>query len=441
MTLREEGFGELLPSAQAVVVDEAHALPELAAQAFGHTISSRQLRDLARDAARATGREAPDMPDLVRAVRELEGTTQGALGEFSRFQGRQDLPPPGHDPGCEHAIQRITGSLGRLAEALAAADARGPELAACARRAAHLQARLAEFAHDGASDRVLWLEAGARGFVLHATPLGVATQFRERVERSGASWIFCSATLAVDSDFGHFQHELGLEDVPAMIWDSPFDFARQTLRYLPRLPVMPNEPGYLEAVTALASDVIRLCGGRTFLLCTSQRALGHYAAPLREVLPYPVLVQGEQPRAALLDSFVQLGNAVLIGTSTFWEGVDVRGEALSCVIIDKLPFAPPGDPLLRARSRRLAELGRDAFRDYQLPVAALTLKQGAGRLIRDPADRGVLVLCDPRLRSRGYGRIFLRALPAMPETSVLADVADFFRRVPDRAGAGRAQER
>lgn len=428
MTLREEGFGELLPSAHAIVADEAHALPELAAQAFGHTVSSRQLRDLARDTARAADSEAPDMPDLAHAVRGLEQAAQGALGEFARFQGRRDLPLAGTDPGYDGTMQRISASSRQLAEVLVTAAERGPALAACARRAQLLLERLAGFAQDDADDRVLWLEAGARGFVLHATPLGVATQFRERVERTGATWIFCSATLAVGGDFSHFQRELGLDDAPAISWDSPFDFARQTLRFLPRLPVMPNEAGYLEAVATLAREVILLCGGRTFLLCTSHRALGHYAGPLRASLPYPVLVQGEQPRAALLDRFVQLGNAVLIGTATFWEGVDVRGEALSCVIIDKLPFAPPDDPVLRARNRRLADLGRDGFRDYQLPVAALMLKQGAGRLIRDPSDRGVLVLCDPRLRTRGYGRTFLRALPAMPETAELADVAAFFER-------------
>ncbi|MGH8598075.1 MAG: ATP-dependent DNA helicase, partial [Gammaproteobacteria bacterium] len=209
-------------------------------------------------------------------------------------------------------------------------------------------------------------------------------------------------------------------------WDSPFDYPVQALLYLPYLTAEPNSADYLPAVVETALAVIKASRGRAFLLCTSHRALVYCAGPLRQQLDYPVLVQGEAPRAALLEEFKRLGNAILVGTATFWEGIDVRGEALSCVIIDKLPFAPPDDPILRARIRRMEAEGFNPFRDYQVPVAALSLKQGAGRLIRDVTDRGVLVICDPRLEAKSYGRIIARALPAMRRTRSFAEVATFF---------------
>ena len=324
------------------------------------------------------------------------------------------------------ALSQVGTALTTLGLQLAEASERGPALESCTRRCTEIRARLADFEAREDSDWIRWLESSPRGFVLHATPLSVAEQFSERLAASPASWIFCSATLALDGDFSHFRREMGLEGALAASWESPFDYAHQALCYLPKLPLMPNQPGYLEAVRDLAIDLIGISRGRAFLLCTSHRALEFYAEPLRKALPYPVLVQGEAPRGTLLENFRRLGNAVLIGTATFWEGVDVRGEALSCVIIDKLPFAPPDDPVLRARTRRLEADGRDAFRDHQLPVAALALKQGAGRLIRDAHDRGVLVLCDPRLTRKSYGRTFLKALPPMSRTSELADVRRFF---------------
>ncbi len=426
MALREEGFGELLPTVRVIIADEAHQLPELAAQAFGHSVSGRRIRDLVRDCGVAQQAEAPDMPELAEASRALDRQLQASTLIFGQYPGRREFDPLREEPSVTEVLERLTSALQHLGVQLAEASERGPGLEACMRRCEEIRARLAEFGDRDNDDWVRWLEASPRGFGLHATPLTVAEQFGARLAQSAATWVFCSATLAVDGDFGHFRRELGLEEALAASWESPFDFARQTLCYLPSITVNPNESGYFAAVVESALEVIALSRGRAFLLCTSHRALDYYAAPLRARLSYPVLVQGEAPRAALLAEFRRLGNAVLIGTATFWEGVDVRGEALSCVVIDKLPFAPPDDPVLKARGRRLTHEGRDPFRDYQLPVAALTLKQGAGRLIRDVNDRGVLVLCDPRLRTKGYGRTFLRALPPLPQTRSLADVAAFF---------------
>ena len=422
LALREEGFGEILPTVEVVIVDEAHQLPELAAQAFGQAVSGRQLRDLAHASQRAAINEAPDMPSLRDATRGLESAIAAAYTHFGAEPGRYERPD---EPGAAVTLA-LSSALHALVQNLEPAAPRGAELETCLRRAESFLARVTAFDGAAAEDAVRWVDATARGFVLHTTPLSIAEQFQSRLARHAASWIFCSATLSVDGDFAHFQRELGLSALATASWDSPFDFARQALLYLPRIAAAPNSADYLDAVVTTAIEVIDAARGRTFLLCTSYRALSHCAAPLRARLSFPVLVQGEAPRAALLAQFKALGNAVLIATATFWEGVDVRGDALSCVIIDKLPFAPPDEPILKARVRRMQAEGQNAFRGYQVPAAALQLKQGAGRLIRDVSDRGVLVLCDPRLTSRSYGKTFLRALPALPRTSEIAAVRAFF---------------
>lgn len=426
MALREEGFAEILPTAQVVVIDEAHQLPELASNSFGQAVSSRQLRELGRDTAAALEGEAPDMPSLRVAVAGLDRAVAVASSAFALHSGRQDRELIGRAPGLAAALAALDAALTTLARNLAAAAERGPRLSHCQRRVEDLAARLAAYRAADSDDWVQWFEATPRGFVLHATPLSVAELFQARIQQYSAAWIFCSATLAVDGDFEHFRRELGLATARVAIWDSPFDFARQTLLYLPKIALAPAAAGYLDAIVEVAEPVITASRGRAFCLFTSYRALEHCAARLRERLPYPVLVQGDAPRAALLEDFKRLGNAVLLGTATFWEGVDVRGEALSCVIIDKLPFSPPDDPITRARIRRLEADGHNPFREYQIPEAVISLKQGVGRLIRDVTDRGVLVLCDPRLKTRGYGRIFLQSLPAMPVTRDLAEVERFF---------------
>jgi ATP-dependent DNA helicase DinG len=426
MALREEGFGEILPSVDVIVVDEAHQLPELAAQAFGQAVSARQLRELARDSLRAILNEAPDMPGARDCVRTVEAILQEAQAFFGRHLGRHERDALGVGDEAARVLDALSSALDALLEQLVAAEMRGPEIENCVRRGLDLQNRLHRYSDPELNDTVRWLEATARGFTLHLTPVDVAEQFSGRLTRYPAAWIFCSATLAIDADFRHFQRELGLDSAQTEAWHSPFDYAMQALLYLPQLPCAPNSVDYLPAVAEIALNTILASRGRAFLLCTSHRALDYYAGPLRRSLPYPVLVQGEAPRAALLEEFKRLGNAVLIGTATFWEGVDVRGEALSCVIIDKLPFAPPDDPVLRARGRRMEDNGLNPFLEYQVPVAALTLKQGAGRLIRDVTDRGVLVICDPRLKTKGYGKTFLRALPPMRITRELDEVRQFF---------------
>jgi ATP-dependent DNA helicase DinG len=257
------------------------------------------------------------------------------------------------------------------------------------------------------------------------TPLEIAESFHGHMQRHNAAWVFTSATLAVGDEFQHFTRRLGIHHATTRRWESPFDFQHNTLLYLPEGMPMPNAAAYTQAVVETALPVIHACRGRTFLLFTSHRALHEAAAQLRDRLDYPLLIQGSAPRARLLETFRELGNAVLLGTHSFWEGVDVRGPALSCVIIDKLPFSSPGDPVWRARIEAAREQGMNPFIDYQLPNAVLTLKQGIGRLIRDADDKGLLVLCDPRLVGKPYGRRFLDSLPPMPRTHSLDEARCF----------------
>jgi len=278
---------------------------------------------------------------------------------------------------------------------------------------------------------VRWVEVFGQSVQLHVTPLVPAELFRKQMADHPRAWIFTSATLAVGEDFSHFKRELGIEDAAARAWPSPFEFERQALLYAPRgLPADPNDPGYTEAVAEAALPVLKASRGRAFLLFTSHRALRRAHEYLKDRIDYPLLVQGTGSRSELLVRFRQLGNAVLLGAASFWEGVDVRGEALSVVLIDKLPFAPPDDPVLAARIEFLDKQGKNAFMEYQLPRAAISLKQGAGRLIRDETDRGVLMICDPRLVSRHYGRRIWKSLPPMRRTRVLDEVTEFFAAAP-----------
>ena len=275
---------------------------------------------------------------------------------------------------------------------------------------------------------------------LHATPLSVAEGFGKQLNASPRAWIFTSATMAVKGDFSHYMNQMGLQNAQTGYWDSPFNYGEQGLFYVPENMPDPNSPSYAASVAAVALPVIQASGGRAFVLCTSLRAMREIHALLKEAfeqngIEYPLLMQGESSRSELLERFCKRGNTVLVGSQSFWEGVDVRGEALSCVIIDKLPFAPPDDPVLSARIDKMNEEGKNSFMEYQLPYAVITLKQGAGRLIRDEADKGVLMICDPRLITKPYGRRIWQSLPPFKRTRLLSDAQAFFERITADAKA------
>ncbi|HEY5682435.1 MAG TPA: ATP-dependent DNA helicase [Sulfuricaulis sp.] len=441
LALREEGFGQLLPGVEAIIFDEAHQLPEIASNFLGISLSAYQLTGLCRDTVAEEVREKSDVAGLQEAAQTLEKATADFRLAFGVEPRRGAWDKLENTKSVHAALEELKNSLTELSALLDAAAPKGQGLSSCARRASELLDRLYMFSEGSPSEYIAWFETSARGFNLYLTPLDIATSFRQHTANGKKAWVFTSATLAVKQSFAHFQTRLGLEDAQTGQWDSPFDYAQKTLLYIPSgLPPTPSALDYTDRVIDAALPVLAASRGRAFILFTSHRALKLAAARLRDALPYPLLVQGDASRSELLRRFRMLGNAVLLGTSSFWEGVDVRGEALSCVIIDKLPFASPDDPVLQARAKALEESGRSPFNDYQLPEAVIALKQGVGRLIRDENDCGVLVLCDPRLLTKGYGKIFLASLPPMPLTQSLADVERFFAResgspAPERAPA------
>jgi len=439
--LRDEGLAELLPACNTIILDEAHQLPDTATLFFGEQLTAGQFAELARDAevaARTGAREVAKLPDagagLGPAIRELRlalGDTPGKLAQ--RVAAER--------PGFADALDALTAAMDRLSTELGQFAERSEDIANCAQRATEAAAQLARWRAglaDAAPEEpgeapawIRWVDVTQTGWQLHASPLSVAEVFSKQVAQSGRAWIFTSATLAVAGDFSLYRHELGLADAATGCWESPFDYGSQALLYVPQDLPAPNSREHTEAVVAAALPVLRASGGRAFLLFTTLRALRMAREMLadafaREGLPWPLLVQGEGSRSELLTRFRELGNAVLLGSASFWEGVDVPGGALSVVIIDKLPFAPPDDPLLAARLEKLRADGGNPFFDYQLPQAVIALKQGAGRLIRTETDRGLLMICDPRLTDKPYGKRIWRSLPPMRRTRELEDVEAFF---------------
>jgi len=429
LALKEEGFGQLLPGVEAVIFDEAHQLPEVASNFFGLTVSAHQLANLCRDTIAEEHKEQSAVPGLQSAADRMDKAVADLRLAFGREPQRGPWAMATARPGFRAALDDARARLTDLTNLLDQAAARGSGLANCFRRASGYLDRFMMLCETPPPEYIPWFETSVRGFQLRLTPLDVANPFRGCMADHPRAWIFTSATLAVDGNFDHFRHQLGLDEAETAIWESPFDYSRQALMYLPERLPEPSAPEYTERVLEVSLPVLAASRGRAFLLFTSHRALKFAAEWLAGKLPYPLLVQGSAPRAELLERFRLLGNAVLLGTGSFWEGVDVRGEALSCVIIDKLPFATPDDPVLKARASAMEEAGRNPFVEYQLPNAVIALKQGAGRLIRDEKDRGVLMLCDPRLLRKSYGKVFLASLPPMSRARVLQDVQAFFAHV------------
>ena len=425
MTLKDRGFAELLPSADTLIVDEAHRVPDIATRFFGVEVTSGQLSELARDTVAAMKADAPDTPDLDPLAADLESAVREAAQAFA--DGVQRVEWGAMAPDARGRIESAGVRLATLADALDTVAVRGPTIEAVSARAADLVDRLGRIgAEPPESGFARWAESRPRGFAAHLAPLDTAPILAERVAATGQAWILTSATLSVAGSLAHFAARVGMDDASLHIFEGSFDYREQTRCYLPPGMPQPARPGYDDAVAEVAVSVLAESRGRAFLLFTSHRALRAVRAALDGRVPFPLFTQGERPRGELLDRFVDTPDSVLLGTQSFWEGVDIRGDALSLVLIDKLPFAPPDEPLLVARADAIRRDGGDPFATLQLPAAVIGLKQGVGRLIRDTGDSGVVVICDPRLRSRGYGRIFLDSLPPMPITADIDEVRAFF---------------
>ncbi len=427
MALQEDGFGELLPGADAIVFDEAHQLPEIASQFFSTTLTSRQLIELARDCEAEILQSARDARHVIEETDKLQASVQDMRLGMGQELRRAPWPEP-KSSLLESNIQAVLQSLQLLEELLKTIAIRSKGLENCWRRAVQLIEKFTLLTGKSPDDTVHWFETFMQSFTLQLTPMVVAENFKRYIEEKKRAWIFTSATLTVKNTFRLFIDSLGLNHALQLQLKSPFDYQKQSLLYVPRGLPDPHHMDYTRALIESAIPVLEATQGKAFFLFTSYKAMEMAAELLKDRIPYPLLLQGSMPKKELIDQFKSFGNAVLLGTSSFWYGVDVRGDALSCVIIDKLPFAAPDDPILKARIQMLKKQGIDPFQGYQLPNAILILKQGAGRLIRDVRDYGVLMIGDPRLVGSRYGEAFLQSLPDMSRTRDLEKVRDFLQQ-------------
>ena len=426
-SLRDGGFGELLPNAEVVIIDEAHQLADTASNFLGITLGSKQLNDLSQDTLMEYFKDATDIPALRTACEDMDHEIKDLRLSFGMELKRGDWQDIANNPKLIGGIQSVKEQLQRLTEQLKLASVKTKALESCYKRAEEITGQLDLILDDRSGKWIRWYEVHRKTFTLSLTPLDIASEFNGFMQQHKAAWIFTSATLSIANRFDYFANNLGLTEANRASWESPFDYPNQSLFYHPKGLPQPNDPNFIPTIIDFALPVLQASQGRAFFLFTSHRALNQAAELLEKKIKYPLFIQGSRPKALLSEQFKATDNAVLLGTSSFWEGVDVRGEALSCVIIDKLPFSSPGDPVLKARLDAMSQQGKNPFFEYQLPNAVIALRQGIGRLIRDVTDRGVLMVCDPRLLKKSYGQLFLDSVPAMKRTRYIADVQAFFK--------------
>ena len=428
MAIKHSGFGEVLPGASVFIVDEAHQAPETASQFFSASLSTRQVSDLCRDLLA----EAAETSGGMAVVRDEVAHCRQILREFQlachdHLEDRGTWDDMLNRSAVRSALQLLVSAVAGLKPAADSLQGASRGMDACLQRLAEVLAHFDHLDKAVPDTEVRWFERRGKGVSIHTTPLDISNLFSSFCEQLDAAWVFTSATLSVNGGFDHFIRQLGLQDADTLNLDSPFDYENQALMWLPPDLPEPREPSFVPELLKQVRPVLKASKGRAFMLFTSHRALRQAAELLSGTIDHPLFVQGEMPRSMLLEAFREAGDGILLGSASFWGGVDVMGEALSLVIIDKLPFAPPNDPVMVARSNVLRQHGGNPFMELFLPQAVIALKQGAGRLIRDVNDRGVLVICDKRLNSKGYGSVFLESLPPMRQTPDREQVVEFFK--------------
>ncbi len=431
MALKDTGFGELIPEADLVVFDEAHQIPDIASEYFGETFSSRQMQNISRDidiVYRTVLKDAKQLQTAAEKCRMIAADLRllfpenGQKGNWRQMLSREDV---------QTQISKLSDSLKVLHEVLKLHLGRDKDVDNIFERVSEIKGKLAHVTDVTQSGVSLWYETSMRHIVLHLTPLSIAQKFADFIAEPKRSWVFTSATLMVDGGFSHFQRQMGLNNAQTLALDSPFDYSSQAMLCVPRFLPEPNAKEMRQTLLDISVQLVKASRGRCFLLFTSHAALRAIAAQLADKIDNPILVQGSTTKRALLEDYIANKDAVLLGTGAFWEGVDVRGDDLTCVLIDKLPFASPDDPLLQARIEDCRKSGGNPFAQLQIPQAAIALKQGAGRLIRDETDKGVLVICDNRLVTKDYGKIFMGSLPNMHRTRDLAKAINFLHQIHD----------
>ncbi len=429
MAVKKTGFGELIPEAELVIFDEAHQLPDIASQYFGQSLSSRQLFDICKDTNIVYRTELKDLSQLGKAADHLTKVVQDfrlLMGGEGQIRG--NLRELFRDKKVVDGLVKVAENIDFLSEVAKKSLGRSETLDKIFERLAEVKVQLKKLMDTSVTGYCYWYEANGRSFGLHITPLMVADKFGEQLKNQQIGWVFTSATLEVGGKFNHFCQRLGIENAEQLVLQSPFDYQHQSLLCVPRYLPDTNKSNTLTALGQLLKPVIEANKGRCFLLCTSYYMMRGLADFLREHSSLNVLLQGETSKSRLLEKFVKEDYSVLVATQSFWEGIDVRGDDLSLVIIDKLPFTSPDEPLLKARMEDCKIQGGDPFNDIQIPEAVITLKQGVGRLIRDVTDRGVVIICDSRLVMRNYGQTFLKSLPPSRRTRDLGNVIQFLKQ-------------
>ena len=429
--LKQDGFGKLLPEADVWIFDEAHQLPDIASNFLGQSVSLRQINELIKDTKIADAAEKSGVRELIATLDQADKTAKEVLLSLLNVQGRFEWNQFIADkPVFVKRLFALNKVMAELYDLLSVASVSGEALARCYERVTQLATLLERFNSATTTDQIRWIEVNAISFRIHETPLNIGSAVQSTMVGPKSAKIFTSATLSVDGSFQHYLDQMGLVEIDVAQWDSPFNFQQQSLLFLPQNLPAPNHPDYAVKLVDAILPVVQASQGRAFLLFTSYRLM-HKVREYFAGQGFRLLMQGEANKQSLIAEFKSAPKALLFATMAFWEGVDIPGDALSCVVIDKLPFESPNDPVLQARMRAIEAAGNNPFMTYSLPRAVISLRQGAGRLIRGHRDSGVLMLCDPRLTTARYGKIFIDSLPPMSQTVHEFEVVNFLNASTD----------